>query len=63
MFKYTIVKNEYVMEKLGKGSEIVCVDFTGMRLINCGDMLVNTLQKFLKDGVSVFYLKELVKNE
>lgn len=60
MYKYTLVKNEYVMEKLGKGADIVCVDFTGMRVIDCGDMKVSTLQKFLNDGVSIFYDKEAV---
>lgn len=59
-YKYTVVKNEYVMQKLGMGVEVICVDFNGMRLMNCGDMVVSQLQLFLADGVSVFYTKEAV---
>lgn len=61
-YKYTVLKSQYVMEKLGQGATVLCVDFTGMRLMDCGDMVVNTLQKFIADGVSVFYLKEAVTN-
>ena len=61
-YKYTVLKSQYVMEKLGQGATVLCCDFTGMRLINCGDMAVNTLQAFMADGVSVFYVKEEITN-
>ena len=50
------------MEKLGQGATILCVDFNGMRVIDCGDMKVNTLQKFIADSANVFYVKEAVTN-
>lgn len=61
-YKYTILKSQYVMENLGLGKTVLCVDFTGMRLMDCGDMVVSALQKFIADGVSVFYIKEAINN-
>lgn len=62
-YKYTIIKSQYVMEKLGQGATILCCDFNGMRMIDCSGMVINTLQAFIADGVSVFYVKEAVNNE
>lgn len=63
MYKYTIIKNQYVMEKLGQGATILCVDFNGMRVMNCGDMKVGTLQAFISDTSYIFYVKEAVNDK
>lgn len=63
MYTYTLIKGEYVLAKLGQGIDVICVDFNGMRLMNCGDLTVNVIQNFIEGGVAVFYTKEAVASE
>lgn len=60
MYKYTVLKKEYVIETLGKGKDVLCIDFKNMRVMDCADMTVRTIQSYIESPDTVFYIKELV---
>lgn len=52
---YTELKKEYVIETLGKGDKVILCDFATMRMLDCGDMTINTIQSFIdKTGTKFF---------
>lgn len=53
---YTVIKKEYVIESLGKGKTVYCVDFKGMRVMDCGNMTISTIRNFIDSADSVFYM-------
>lgn len=58
---YEVLKKDYVIETLAKGTTVICCDFSTMRMLDCTDMTVKTINNYIaKDGV-VFY--KAVANE
>ena len=62
MVKYELLKNEYVMETLEKGTEVIICDFPTMRMINCNGLTVGAILSFSAKNTTVFY-KKVVTNE
>ena len=58
---YTELKKEYVIETLGKGTKVILCDFATMRMLDCGDMSVNTIQSFIDKAGTKFF--KAVANE
>ena len=52
---YTSLKKEYVIETLAKGDAVIVCDFSTMRMLNCGEMTVNTINSFMSKPETVFY--------
>ncbi len=53
--KYEVIKKEYVIETLGKGHIVIVCDFKTMRMINCENMTVKTINAFIAQDDTVFY--------
>ena len=51
----TEVKKEYVIENLGKGERIVMCDFVSLRMADCGEMTVNTINSFIEKPETKFF--------
>ena len=62
-YTYTVVDGKYVVEKLGKGETVLCVDFPTMRVFDCGDLTVNAIISFVEKDGTVFYTKTEVTSE
>lgn len=58
---YTELKKEYVIETLGKGAKVILCDFATMRMLDCGDMTINTIQSFIDKADTKFF--KAVANE
>ena len=58
---YTVIKSEYVIETLGKGNDVLVVDFQTMRVMSCLEMTVNTINSYIEKPNTVFY--KVVVNE
>ena len=58
---YEVIKKEYVVETLGKGSTVILCDFDTMRMMNCVDMSVRSINSYIDKANTVFY--KGVKNE
>lgn len=52
---YTELKKEYVIETLGKGEKVIMCDFATMRMVDCGDMTVNTILSFIEKSETKFF--------
>lgn len=52
---YTELKKEYVIETLGKGDKVIMCDFSTMRMVDCGDMTVNTILAFIEKSETKFF--------
>ena len=52
---YTELKKEYVIETLGKGATVIMCDFNTMRMVDCGDMTVNSIKAFIEKPETKFY--------
>ena len=53
------IKTEFVLATLGKGTKVVMCDFATMRMLDCGDMTVNSIVSFMdKDTVKFFTVTE-----
>jgi hypothetical protein len=59
--KYEVLKKEYVIETLGKGTKVLVVDFQTMRVLDCSELTVNTINFYIGKGDTVFY--KVVVNE
>ena len=44
---YTEVKKDYVIETLAKGNTVIVCDFSTLRMLDCGEMTVNTINSFI----------------
>ena len=55
MKTYTVIKSEYVVETLGKGNDVLVVDFQTMRVMSCLDMTINTINSYIAKPNTVFY--------
>ena len=44
---YTETKKEYVIESLGKGQTILAVDFQTMKVMDCVNMTINTINSYI----------------
>lgn len=51
----TEVKKEYVIETLGKGERVVMCDFSTLRMADCGEMTVNTINAFIEKPETKFF--------
>lgn len=50
---------QYVLATLGKGTKVVMCDFGSIRMIDCGEMVVNSIVAFMeKDTVKFFTVAE-----
>lgn len=58
---YTELKKEYVIETLGKGTPVICCDFDTMRMLDCADMTIKTIQSFIDKAGTKFF--KAVANE
>ena len=58
---YTELKKEYVMETLGKGTPVIMCDFSTMRMVNCDDLTVNSVNFFMEKPEAKFFKR--VDNE
>lgn len=52
---YTELKKEYVIETLGKGNSVIMCDFSTMRMVDCGEMTVNTIKSFIEKNETKFF--------
>ena len=59
--KYTELKKEYVIETLGKGTKVIMCDFATMRMAECSEMTVNTINSFIEKPETKFF--KVVANE
>lgn len=59
--KYELLKKEYVIETLAKGTEVIVCDFKTMRMCNCSEMTVKNINSFIDNASAVFY--KVVANE
>jgi hypothetical protein len=59
--KYEVLKKEYVIETLGKGTKVLVVDFQTMRVLDCSELTVNTINFYIGKDDTVFY--KVVVNE
>jgi hypothetical protein len=59
--KYVVLKKEYVIETLGKGTKVLVVDFQTMRVLDCSELTVNTINFYIGKDDTVFY--KVVVNE
>lgn len=57
VYKYDVLKPQYVVENLGKGKTVLVIDFKTMRVMDCVDMTVRTIQTFIDSTDTVFYIK------
>ena len=53
----TRVDSKYVMDKLQSGVKVLCVNFTTLKILDCGSMSVNNLIAAIKDTNCVFFAK------
>lgn len=64
MKKYEVLKAQYVIETLGKGSKVLCVDFQSMKIIDCEDLTIKAINSYIADTTVVFYkVTEVAPNE
>lgn len=63
MFSYAVVDKKYVIEKLGKGECVICVDFKTMRNYDCETMTIGAIRAYMDSTDTVFYTKKEVANE
>lgn len=52
---YTELKKEFVIETLAKGVNVICCDFSTMRMSDCGDMTVNAINAFIEKAETKFF--------
>ena len=52
---YTELKKEYVIETLGKGAVVILCDFDTMRMIDCKDMSVASINSFIEKPNTKFF--------
>lgn len=52
---YTEIKTEYVIETISKGSQVICCDFSTMRMIDCAEMTVNSIMAFIDKTETKFF--------
>lgn len=62
MITFEVLKNNYVLETLEKGTEVIACDFATMRMINCKDLTVGAIMGFAEKPTTVFY-KKVITNE
>lgn len=51
----TELKKEYVIETLGKGERVIMCDFSTLRMADCGEMTVNTINSFIEKPETKFF--------
>ena len=52
---YEQLKKEYVIETLAKGNAVIVCDFSTMRMLDCREMTVNTINSFIAKPNTVFF--------
>lgn len=52
---YEVLKKEYVIQTIAKGDTVVVCDFDTMRIMNCADMTVKSINSFIAQNNTVFY--------
>lgn len=52
---YTEVKKEFVIETIAKGSQVICCDFSTLRMADCCEMTVNTILSFMDKPDTKFF--------
>ena len=52
---YTETKKEYVIESLGKGQTVLVVDFQTMRVMDCAEMTINTINSYIAKSDTKFF--------
>lgn len=63
MFNYALVDKKYVIEKLGKGECVICVDFKSMKNYDCETMTISGIRAYMESTDTVFYTKAEVVDE
>lgn len=51
----TELKGEFVLATLGKGTNVTMCDFATNRMIDCGEMTVNSINAFIEKGTAKFF--------
>lgn len=52
---YEQLKKDYVIETLAKGNAVIVCDFSTMRMLDCREMTVNTINSFIAKPDTVFF--------
>ena len=52
---YTETKKDYVIESLGKGQTVLVVDFQTMRVMDCAEMTINTINSYIAKDYTKFF--------
>ena len=52
---------QYVLATLGKGTKVTMCDFATNRMVDCGDMTVNSINAFIEKGTAKFFT--VIENE
>ena len=52
---YTETKKEYVIESLGKGQVVLVVDFQTMKVMDCANMTINTINSYIAKPDTKFF--------
>ena len=52
---YTETKKDYVIESLGKGQTVLVVDFQTMRVMDCVEMTINTINSYIAKPDTKFF--------
>lgn len=52
---YEQLKKDYVIETLAKGNTVIVCDFSTMRMLDCCEMTVNTINSFIVKSETVFF--------
>ena len=52
---YEQLKKDYVIETLAKGNAVIVCDFSTMRMLDCREMTVNTINSFIAKTDTVFF--------
>ncbi len=62
MAKYEVLKSEFVLQTLEKGTDVIICDFPTMRMISCNGLTVGAILAFAAKETTVFY-KKVVADE
>lgn len=55
MKKYEGLKAQYVIETLGKGTDVLVCDFKSRKIVDCMDMTVRAINSYIDSPDTVFY--------
>ena len=60
---YSMIDGKYVIEKLGKGVQVLLCDLTSMRVMDCNVMAVGAINSFIPRADCKWFAVTEVTNE